>query len=306
MSGPLSMRFSTQAQVDIRRISTQLTDLQRQVASGAAANDLLGFAGASSRLLSAQSSKANAEARASVISQLQARLGVQGAALGQAADAAGLLAQSIREAVSANDGRGIGAELEMSFASVVSALNESWNGQPMFAGERQGSAPIRITTLDELQTVSPDAVFDEAARHQTLDLGTGTPIVIAKKASELAGGMFDTLRDLANLLDAAGGAIGQPIDAADRTALLNFAAALDAEAAKFTTEEGRAGQLQSRFEAESTRLQIQSDLLTKEIGEQADADLAAVSVQMSALLVQYEAAAKTFSELSKLNLLQYL
>jgi len=46
--------------------------------------------------------------------------------------------------------------------------------------------------------------------------------------------------------------------------------------------------------------------LTKEIGEQADADLAAVSVQMSALLVQYEAAAKTFSELSKLNLLQYL
>lgn len=306
MSGPLSLRFSTQALVDIRRISGQLTDLQRQVASGAAENDLRGFGGASSRLLNAQSLKATADAKNSVINQLQARFGVQGAALGQVASAAAMLAQGIRDAISSNDGRGIGTELDLSFASVVSALNETWNGQPMFAGERQGSGPIRINSLDELQTVSPEAIFDEAARHQTLDLGTGAPIVVAKKASELSGGMFDTLRDLANLLDSAGGVIGQPIDADDRTALQNIAAALDAEAAKFTTEEGRAGQLQLRFTTESARLQEQSNLLLKEIGEQADADVATVSVQLSALLVQYEAAAKTFAELSKLNLLQYL
>ena len=81
---------------------------------------------------------------------------------------------------------------------------------------------------------------------------------------------------------------------------------LDAEANNFTNEEGRAGQLQARFDTERVRLQDRSNLLVKEIGAQADADLAEVSMQLSALMVQYQAAAKTFADLSKLSLLDYL
>jgi flagellar hook-associated protein 3 FlgL len=307
VSGPLSLRFTTQATLDIRRISRELSELQAKVASGREARDLQGFGGASSRLLNAQSMRANADARGSVINQLQARFGVQGAALGQVAEAAGLLAQSIREAISANDGRGITTELDLSFSSVVSALNESWNGQPLFAGERQGQGPIKISTLNQLQAATgPDDIFDEAGRHQVLDLGAGDPITLSAKASELSQGLFDTLGDIADLIDAAGGQIGQPISGVDRDALLQLADSLDAEANKFTNEEGRAGQLQKRFGAERVRLQERSDLLLKEVGEQADADLAMVSIQLNALLVQYEAAAKTFADLSQLSLLKYL
>ncbi len=307
MSGPMTLRFTTQATLDIRRITQELSSLQAKVASGREAKDLLGFGGASSRLLNAQTMRANADARSSVINQLQARFGVQGAALGQVAQAAGLLAQSIREAISANDGRGIATELDLSFASIVSALNESWNGQPLFAGERQGQGPVRISTLAELQAAtSPDDLFDEAARHQVLDLGAGEPIVLSAKASELSQGLFDTLAGLKDLIDDNGGQIGQPIGAANVASLLAFADALDAESSKFTNEEGRAGQLQKRFDAERVRLQERSNLLLKEIGSQADADIAMVSVQLSALLVQYEAAAKTFSDLSQLSLLKYL
>ena len=251
--------------------------------------------------------RANADSRASVINQLQARFGVQGAALGQVAEAAGLLAQSIREAISANDGRGIGTELDLTFSSVVSALNETWNGQPLFAGERQGQGPIKISTLDQLQAATgPDDIFDEAERHQVLDLGAGEPIVLSAKASELSQGLFDTLSDLGDLIDAAGGQIGQPISGADRAALQLLADRLDDESNTFTNEEGRAGQLQKRFSAERVRLQERSNLLLKEVGDQTDADIAMISVQLSALLVQYEAAAKTFSDLSQLSLLKYL
>ena len=306
MSGPMTLRFTTQATLDIRRITQELSSLQAKVASGREAKDLLGFGGASSRLLNAQTMRANADARSSVINQLQARFGVQGAALGQVAQAAGLLAQSIREAISANDGRGIATELDLSFASIVSALNESWNGQPLFAGERQGQGPVKISTLAELQAAtSPDDLFDEAARHQVLDLGAGEPIVLSAKASELSQGLFDTLADLKDLIDDNGGQIGQPIGAANVASLLAFADALDAESSKFTNEEGRAGQLQKRFDAERVRLQERSNLLLKEIGSQADADIAMVSVQLSALLVQDEAAAKTVSDLSQLSLLKY-
>jgi flagellar hook-associated protein 3 FlgL len=307
MSGALSLRFSTQAQLDVRRITRELSELQAKVASGKEAKDLQGFGGASSRLLNAQSIKASADARSSVINQLQARFGVQGAALGQVAEASGLLAQSIREAISSNDGRGIAIELDLTFSSVVSALNETWNGQPLFAGERQGAGPIKVRTLEELQAASgPDDIFDEAERHQIIDLGSGTPIILSEKASSLSQGIFEVMRQLKDLLDANGGTIGQPIGAAQVAALQSIADTLDSEANNFTNEEGRAGQLQSRFAAERVRLQERSNLLVKEIGDQADADVAEISIQLNALIVQYQAAAKTFAELSNLSLLDYL
>lgn len=307
MQGPMSLRFSTQAQVDIRRITGELTDLQRQVASGVRANDLSGFGSASSRLLSAHGLKASADARSSVLGQLDARLGVQGAALGEVSGASTRLAQAIRVAISANDGRGVGIELDLSFKSIVSALNESWNGQPLFAGERLDGAPVKVMTLEELAASNtPQDIFEEAERRQSIDLGSGPPTEIAPKASEVAGGLMQTLRDLKLLLDGAGGQIGQPIGDAQSQRLQEIAATIEHHADTIVTEEGRTGQLQSRFAAQRDRLQERSDLLVKEIGDHADADLAQVSMRLSALMTQYEASAKTFADLSQLSLLRYL
>src|SRR5690606_34140591 len=221
------------------------------ISSGYKYDELQGYGSGSSRLLNAQSLKAAAESRMSVIDQLQARFGVQAAALGRVAEASRILSQSIREAISANDGRGIATELDLTFSSVVSALNESWNGQPMFAGERQGSGPVKINSLDELlASTSPEDVFDEAARHQTINLVGGEPIKMAAKASELSQGLFESLKSLKLLLDGAGGSIGQPISNIQRDALIAFASQLDQHAESFVNEEARSGQLQKRFETE--------------------------------------------------------
>jgi flagellin-like hook-associated protein FlgL len=177
----------------------------------------------------------------------------------------------------------------------------------LFAGERQGGGPVKIDTLDQLQAATqPSDIFDEAARHQVIDMGGGEPLVLAAKASELSEGLFETLRDMKDLLDASGGALGQPLSASEIAMLQSYVTQLDEHAVAFTTEEGRSGQLQKRFSAERARLQDRSSLLLKEIGAQADADIAEVSIKLNTLLVQYEAAAKTFSELSQLTLLKYL
>lgn len=306
-STPLNARFFTRAQGDVRRITSELGNLQAQIASGAKANTLQGFGGASSRILSATSMRANTDARASVVNQLEARFGVQASALGQVSDATQALALTIREAISANDGRGVSTELELAFNAIVGALNETWNGQPMFAGERQSGAPVKVTSLDELATTTqPEDMFDEASRHQVLDLGEGAPIKLASKASELSTDLFDTLRQLKYLLDGAGGQLGSPMTGSYTGVLQNIAADLDNHAKDFVTEEGRTGQLQKRFEEDRARLEARSDLLTKEIGDQTDANLAEVSIRLNTLLTQYEAAAKTFAELSQLSLLKYL
>ncbi|GEM_PF-1840199 len=306
-STPLNARFFTRAQGDVRRITSELGNLQAQIASGEKANTLQGFGGASSRILSASSMRASTDARASVINQIEARFGVQASALGQISDATQSLAVAIREAISANDGRGVSTELELAFNSIVGALNETWNGQPMFAGERQSGSPVQISSLDELATTTqPEDLFDEASRHQIIDLGEGAPVKLAAKASELSTDLFDTLRQLKHLLDGAGGALGSPISGPNTSLLQSIAADLDTHAKEFVTEQGRTGQLQKRFEEDRLRLEARSDLLSKEIGDQTDADLAEVSIRLNTLLVQYEAAAKTFAELSQLSLLRYL
>lgn len=308
MSGALTLRFSTQAQSDIRRMTQELSELQRQVASGSKSNDLRGFGGGASRLVSAQGLKASADARASTVNQLEARFGVQAAALSQASTSADELAQAIHDAISSSDGRALNTDLNLAFSSLVSAMNETWNGQPLFSGERLGGGgPIRISTLEQLQaSTTPEDIFNEAARPQIIDLGAGTPIPLASKASEMSAEMFQTMRAFKELIDSAGGEIGSPISASLSNQLQAIAGELEDQARTFTSAEGRAGQLQRRFAAERVRLQDRSNLLLKEIGEQADADIAEVSVQISSLLAQYQAAAKTFSDLSKLTLLDYL
>jgi len=302
-----STLVSAQAQLALSNMSQQLVELQRQIADGTKADDLKGFGASASQLLSAQSLKAAADAKSSVIAQLQARFDVQGSALQQVADGSRAIAQSIRTAISSNDGGAISTSLALNFSSIVGALNETWNGQPLFAGERLGAGPIKINSLQQLAAATqPSDIFQEATREQTIDMGAGAPIVLAKKASEMSQGLFDAMQQLQQMVDAHGGAIGQPISAPDVATLQNIATQLDAAGATFDTESGRAGQIQTQLQTQSTQLQNQSDLLTKEIGANRDADPAQVSIQLNLLETQYQAAAKTFVDLSKLSLLNYL
>ncbi len=306
MNGALSLRFTAQAQMDVRRITRELSELQRQVASGDKSNDLRGLGAEASQVINATTMRAAADARASALNQLEARFGVQAAALNQAAAANQNLANSIRDAISANDGRGVATELNLAFISGVSALNETWNGQPMFAGERLSGRPIRVASLEALETATGSQLFDEADRPQILDLGAGSPLKLSDTASELSTEMFDAMRELHLMIQGMGGEIGQPLDSATTDQLLAFAERFEAVSTTFTNAEGRTGQMQTRFTAERTRQIERSNLLTKEIGERADADVAMISIRISTLLVQYEAAAKTFGDLSQLSLIDYI
>ncbi len=307
MTSALSLRFSMQAQVDIQRIQRELSDLQRQVASGAKSNDLLGFGEAAGRLIDTQGARAVLDARGSVYVQMESRFGVQASALRQAAQSITDLSTKVQDAISANDGRGLALELQLAFAGLYGGLNETWNGQPLFAGERTGAGPIKITSADDLLTATTaDEIFDEAARSQTLDLGSGAVVEIADKASEISTSAFDALRSLKVLLTQNGGELDSPLSAGQVSALQAVAYDLQGAARDLNSAEGRTGQLARRFNSEIARVQERSSLLSAEIGEIADADLAQVSVRLNSLLTQYEAAAKTFSDLSKLSLLTYL
>lgn len=303
----LTLRFNTQAQLDIARITRELTDLQRQVASGFKSNELSGYGVGASRLLNTRGLVALTEARAGAALQLESRFGVQASALGQGAEAAFNLAQAIREAISGDNVDSLGTELTAAFASAVSALNETWNGQPLFAGERLSGQPVKIISLDELIAASgPEDIYDEAERPQIVDLGPGARFALADKASDLSGDLFDAFAELKLLVDGWGASPPDAISSQLRAQLQDIAARLDGARDVLIGAQGRAGQLETRLVAERQRLSDRSLLLQKEIGDQADADPAQLSIQINTLLAQYQATAKTFADISGLSLLDYL
>ncbi len=302
-----TLRFNTQAQLDVARITRDLTDLQRQVASGYKSNELAGYGVGAARLLNTQGLLQLTDSRANAAAQFESRFGVQAVALGQGATAAFDLAQSIRDAISSDSVDALSTELTVAFSSIVSSLNETWNGQPLFAGERLTGSPVIIQSLEELiAATGPDDIFEEAERPQVLELGPGAQIALADKASELATDLFETLRQFKLLIDSWGPSPPDSINAALRTQLQDFAQQLDTARETLTRAESRAGQLEKRITDERTRLTNRSNLLLKEVGEQTDADAAQLSIQINTLLVQYEATAKTFADISQLSLANYL
>lgn len=307
MTGALTLQFNMQMQSDIQRMTRELADIERQVASGEKHSDLLGYGSSAGRLVDARGMLAISDARVSAANQMTARFAVQAGALSRTAQSSQDLALKIREAISGDDGRTLDLELSIAFAGVLSGLNETWNGQPLFAGERIGVGPIRVSSLDQLAAAAtPDEIFNEAERHQVMDLGFGEPLQVADKASDIATGLFAAMQSFKNLLDGNGGSLGEDITPTQRAVLEQIAAALDASAATLTAAEGRAGQFEARLLSEQTRLTVRSNLLQKEIGGLSDADVPMLTIQLATLTAQYQATAKIFSEISDLSLLDYL
>ncbi len=303
----LTLRFNTQAQLDISRITRELTDLQRQVATGYKSNEIAGYGVGASRLLNARGLVEIAESRANSALQLQGRFGVQGSALGQAAGAAFNLSQAIRDAISGDDVNSLNTELTVAFSSALSAFNETWNGQPLFAGERLSGSPVKITSMAELMAAAgPQDIYNEAEREQIIDLGPGARLSMAEKASALSTDLFDQFKALQAMINTWGGTLPDTLSATERQDLQQIAQNLDRARDKLTGAEGQAGQLERRITEERTRLTARSTLLQKEVGDQAAADIGELTIQINTLLVQYEATAKTFSDISNLSLVDYL
>jgi flagellar hook-associated protein 3 FlgL len=298
--------FNTQASGDLRKVQAELADLQRQIGSGNKADDLKGYGVESTRILSAQTLISRTDARKQAADTLSGRLDAVDTALSASSDAVEALRQAVLTALGQDDGRYLTNSLQTAFDQTRTALNTNFEGEALFGGERIGGDPINVTTLAALAAApSTSAIFDEATRTKTVDLGDG-PFSIGEKASDFSTGAFDAMRQLKLLIDGAGGSLPQPLTAGQRASLQTIADSLNTSRQTILVSQGRNGDLQNTVEAKSTALGAQSDALTKLKGGAEDADLGEVATKISAFQVQYQAVAQTFAMLSHMSLLDYL
>lgn len=300
-----SFLVTTLARTDLTRISNQLYDLQRQTASGNKANDLKGFGNEAGRIVQARAAIAQSTARVDAATHLVARFEVQDAALGDTAAAAAQLKQDILTALASDNASYIAGQIAAAFQQATRALNTTHEGVSLFAGERRDSAAVPVATLADLPAaIASLGVFAESLRPQTVDLGVGAPVVVADKASAIAGQLYAVLGDLYTFTQTE--TLGTPITDSQRTQLVAFATAAGAAHTEVVQAQGRNGDIQARVERDIVRLTAHADLLTRHLGQIADADLAEVAMRLSAAQTQYQAAAKVFSQIKDFSLVNFL
>jgi flagellin-like hook-associated protein FlgL len=302
-----TLRFATQAQADISRISGEMAELQRQTASGKSVDELRDLGDGSTRLISTAGFIRMDQKRVSLSKEIEARMQVQATAMAQASSTVTELVRTIREGALNKDGGNLKTALEFAFANLSSSMNETLNGVPVFGGERVGDPPIKIDTLEQLKNVTSKAdLYDEAIRKPRVDLGAGIKFDVSETASEISWTTFQSLRDLKNFLDATPEALGTQISDESAAKLIAYAKSIETATNDIRNAESRNGFKLERVKAARTQLENRVLTMTTELSTQSETDLAAVATRLSALETQYQATGQTFATISGLSLLEFL
>jgi len=290
---------------DLNRLSNELYDLQRQTASGAKADDLKGYGDGAGRLVSVRAAIAQNTARINAANQLQTRFDIQDTAFTKVTTAVADLKKNIFTAISADDGTFLATQLQSAFELINSGLNTTYDGAPLFSGERRDVATVSATSLDDITAkLASGNLFNESANDQTVDVGLGNKVTVAPRVSTFASGLYGVLSELNTLTRNNG--LSTPLTTSQRNQLTDLASRLGTSETSVLTAQGKAGIAQSQLEKGITRLNTHNDLLTKHLGDIADANLAEVSMKLSAVQTQYKAAASVFSQIKDLSLVNFL
>lgn len=292
------------ASFDLARVGQELNALQRQTATGRKAEDLKSFGSAAGLIISARSELARTEARIETVRALEARLSVQDLAIGRAHDAAAGLRQAIQDALASDDGRGLGQALELAVSEASAAFNTTWAGQYVFGGERVDAPPVIADTPERLVLYGDH--FQSSDRPQVADYGDGVPRLVAETARTLGQDLLQSFASLHRVIGSDAEALGETLTQGQRDSLLELSNALEDQRNDLALARGANGDRQNTVDEAIVRLTARSDTLTKSIGEQVDADLAEVAIQLSQKQTQYEAVAATIAQLRDVSLLNYL
>jgi flagellar hook-associated protein 3 FlgL len=292
-------------QTNFGRMSQQLFDLQEQTSTGYKADDLKGYAADATRIISSKSLIADNESRVAASQRLGARLSIQDLALSQTSSVVSDLRTAVSTAVISGRAGELKSLLEISFVQVHSALNTQHEEQYLFAGDRRDVPPIAVDSLRDLGYVDDiSTIFRESDRDQRADLGGGISIKVSDRASTFSAEVFEAMRDIFHIVGSL------PADAtltqAETEALTEIDATLSEAHANVLQAQGRNGVVQKRLEADIERLKSNNITIGGRLAEIMEADLGEVAAQLSAVRTQYEAAAKVFSQMRELTLVNFL
>jgi len=239
--------------------------------------------------------------------QIASKLSTQDQALTSVADAAGSVAQAIREALAADNADTLMQQVQGQFQTTVSGLNAQFDGKYLFAGGQINVQPVTASQLSNLTAGPPISSFFQNDNYQVqAKLDDSTTVTIGQLASTLGTNILTSFQSLQAFDTGGSGPLNGPLTAAQRTFLQGELANWDANRASVTTAAAQNGLVQKQVDQSATNLVTQHNTLTAMIGNITDADMAKAATDLSNAQLSVQATARVLQALQSSSLLTLL
>ena len=308
-------RISTAAQTayflgQIQNAGTALDKTQAQIASGYNATTYAGFGGQTQVLTATIAANARNSAYTDATKLAVTQVDLQDTQLTSLSSLAASLKQAIGDATANNDASNLMGQAQNIFDQAAAILNsKDANGDYIYGGGKTDVPPITATSLSALQAMpAVSNTFANGSITKSVQVADGVTVSYGVNASDVATGLMQALKDIADFDAGAGG---------------NFNAATSLSAAQnnfLTNAIGQVTNVATDLNAVTAANGYVSNRLTDAQGQQAstntlykgfisniqDTNMAQAATQLSLNQTQLQAALQVTAGLHQLSLLNYM
>lgn len=279
-----------------------------QVSTQKIATDLMGYGRSSEIIASYQSALARTNSYIDVNKSVTERLNSQDLALTTVSQAATDAKDSIMNSLANNTGNALMESLQGNFSAALQGLNFEHNGQYLFGGGNDGTAPMTANTLTELAAATTvDDVFVNGTVKKSSRIDPSTNLQTGMLASDLGKQLMQTFKDIkAYNDDPLTGPFGDELTEAQKTFLTTKSQEFGKAYDKLVEQTSLNGTLQKRVDNSQAALQKQSESLQGLVDDRTDADMAKAYTELQQAQVAVQASAQVLANLQSSSLLNLL
>jgi flagellar hook-associated protein 3 FlgL len=308
-------RISTAAQTayflsQIQSAGAALDKTQAQIASGDNATTYAGFGSQTQVLTATISANARNTAYTDATKFAVTQVSLQDTQLSSLSDLAAQLKKAVGDAVANNDASNLMTQAQSIFDQASAILNsKDANGDYIYAGGRTDVAPVSANSLSALQALpAVSNAFTNGSLTKSVQVADGVTVNYGVTASNVATGLMQALKDIADFDAAPGGnfAAATSLSSSQNTFLTNAISQVTNVATNLNATVSANGYVANRLtDAQDQQTSINT-LYKGFVSNIQDTDMAKAATQLSLNQTQLQAALQVTAGLNRLSLLNYL
>ncbi|MEM1139418.1 MAG: flagellin [Pseudomonadota bacterium] len=292
--------------MEVMRANRALQTTQDQVATGKAVDTFQDLKGDTSALLSSKRLLQQTEQYDIITKRVNQQLETQDLHLSEVYNAVDGLVQQLTEALTQGEAQAFMDGVESAFDRVVSVLNSQADGKYLYGGTLSDSAPVTLTTLDDLglAAASGDA-FRDNTREPTVRLDATVSIKPGFLAGDIGGEVMQQIKAIKDYNDGTA-AFDGPLTDAQINELSARLDALKTAADGVSTKLAINGNNQRLADDMLLRHEASRITLTNLVSDIEDVDMAEALTRLNQDQIKLEASMRVLSQLNNLSLMNFL
>ena len=308
-------RISTTAQTafllsQIQNAGNALDKVQEQIASGKNATTYAGFGDQAQVLTATIAANARNDAYTSATKLAVTQTDLQDTQLTSLSSLVTSLKKAVSDAVANNDGTTLMSQAQSIFDQASAILNsKDANGDYIYSGGKTDVPPITVGSLSGLTPLaSVSGAFANGNLQKSVQVADGVTVGYGLTASDVATGLMQALKDIADFDAGAGGNFNTAtsLTAAQNTFLTNAIGQVTNVYTDLNATTAANGYVSNRLTDAQGQQSSMNTLYKGFVSDIQDTNMAQAATQLSLNQTQLQAALQVTAGLHQLSLLNYL